>query len=239
LGNADVRILGNNTNLDILDNNLNSGLGHAIRMSDLALVPLGPSSGVEIHENNIEVFALTGLTVDPSGHTGTVDATCNWWNSSTGPTNPSNPGGSGEEVVGDADFTPWLVARAPGGACSGTGAPTPGKVTGGGQVQGDPAFSPLGDLISLPALVPSLTGGGSQATFGFTVKCCPPTGNLEYNDHGEGVRIKALSITGAVHQQSCDLLPGCAWEHARQVHRYRFGHPVGSDDHGAVQSGCR
>jgi hypothetical protein len=69
-------------------------------------------------------------------------------------------------------------------------------VTGGGQVDGDPLFSPLGNLISLPALVPSLTGPQSQASFGFSVKCCAPTGNLEYNDHGADVRIKSQSITG-------------------------------------------
>src|SRR4029077_12729435 len=84
-------------------------------------------------------------------------------------------------------------APAQGGPCVGP-VPTPGKVTGGGQVEGDPLFSPLGELISLRALVPSLAGPESQATFGFSVKCCAPTGNLEYNDHGADVRIKAQSI---------------------------------------------
>src|SRR6185503_10064084 len=102
--------------------------------------------------------ALTGLTVDavPSGHVGTVNAECNWWNSATGPMNLTNPGGTGEEVVGDADFTPWLTSPAPSGACVGGVPSTPGKVTGGGQIQGDPVFSPIGDLVSVPALVPSV-----------------------------------------------------------------------------------
>jgi hypothetical protein len=69
------------------------------------------------------------------------------------------------------------------------------KVTGGGQIDGDPLFSPTGDLISLPALIPSASGGTSNATFGFTVKCCAPSGNLQYGDHGQNVRIKAQSIT--------------------------------------------
>lgn len=73
---------------------------------------------------------------------------------------------------------------------------TPGKVTGGGQIEGEPVFSPLGELISLPALVPSLASPNSQATFGFSVKCCEPSGNLEYNDHTMDVRIKAQSIDG-------------------------------------------
>ena len=76
---------------------------------------------------------------------------------------------------------------------------TPGKVTGGGQILGsDPVFSSLGDLISLPAVVVSVAGPNSRATFGFSVQCCPEKGNLEYNDHDAGVRIKVVSIDGLV-----------------------------------------
>ena len=196
VGSADVRIFDNNSGLLFINNNLRGGAGHAIRFS--AIIGVGfPSSNVDFHENNIEVYVLTGLTVDPFSHIGTVDAECNWWNSPSGPTDPiGNPGGTGEEVIGDADYTPWLTAPAPVGACIG-GASTPGKVTGGGQIPGeDPIFSPLGDLISLPALLPSLSSPSGNATFGFVVKCCRATGNLEYNDHEANVRIKAQSIDG-------------------------------------------
>jgi hypothetical protein len=75
---------------------------------------------------------------------------------------------------------------------------TPGKVTGGGQIGEDsePVFSPLGDLLSIPALMASPAGPGANCTFGFNAKCCDPSGNLEYDDHGMGVRIKAQSIDG-------------------------------------------
>ncbi len=223
VGSADIRIFDNNTNLSILNNNLVNGVGHAIRLSFLGLVG-SASSGVVINENNIGVvgsasFALTGLTVDaaPAGHVGTVNAECNWWGSSTGPTDLiGNPGGTGEEVVGDADYTPWLIAPAPGGACLGGVPSTPGKVTGGGQIMGDPVFSSLGVLLSAPAVVPSLADPKSQATFGFTVKCCAPTGNLEYNDHQANVRIKAQSITGLFISSpgtSCPSTPGS--QHAK------------------------
>ena len=122
----------------------------------------------------------------------------------------NNPGGTGEEVVGTADFTPWLIERAP-GACLGGAPSTPGKVTGGGQIEGDPIFTPLGDLMSVPALIPSLSDPKAQATFGFVVKCCDPTGNLEYNDHQAGVRIKAESISGLFISSpgtSCPATPG-------------------------------
>ena len=198
---ADVRIFDGNSGLTFTNNDLSDGVGHAARLSVLFATP---SSDVEFHFNNIERYGLTGLTVDAGSHTGTVNAECNWWNSASGPTNSGNPGGTGEEVVGDADFTPWLIARAPGGACIGGVPSTPGKVTGGGQIQGDPVFSPLGELVSLPAIVPSATGGSTNATFGFTVRCCPATGNLVYQDHGMNVRIKATSISGlSISDGSC------------------------------------
>jgi len=124
---------------------------------------------------------------------------------------PNNPSGTGEEVVGDADFTPWLLAPAPSGPCFGGIPSTAGKVTGGGQIGSDPVFSPLGDLLSLPALIPSLAAPTSQATFGFVAKCCGPSGNLEYNDHEAEVRIKAQSVDGLFISSpgsSCPSTPG-------------------------------
>jgi hypothetical protein len=215
VGSAAFRLFDNNSNLSFFNNDLKSGVGHGIRLSFLGLVG-GPSSGVVINENNIGTvgsasFALDGLLVDPTGYVGTVNAECNWWGSSTGPTNASNPGGTGEEVVGNADFTPWLTAPFPVGACIG-GASTPGKVTGGGQIPGDdPVFSPFGDLLSLPALVPSLSSPASNATFGFVVKCCAANGNLEYNDHEADVQIKAESFDGLSISSpgtSCPTTPG-------------------------------
>ena len=90
-----------------------------------------------------------------------------------------------------APATNWLIAPAPDGPCIGGVPPTPGKVTGEGQIEGDPVFSSLGDLLSVPALIPNLTDLKAQATFGFVVQCCTATGNLEYNDHRADVRIKA------------------------------------------------
>jgi hypothetical protein len=214
VGSAAIRLFDNNSNLDITFNNLINGAGHAIRLSFLGLVG-GASSNVMINDNNIGTvgsasFVLDGLLVDPGSHVGTVDAQCNWWGSPTGPINMSNPGGTGEEVVGDADFTPWLTAPLPVGACIG-GASTPGKATGGGQIDSDPIFSPLGDLISLPALIPSVADPKAQATFGFVAKCCAVTGNLEYNDHQADVRIKAQSVDNLQISSpgtSCPTTPG-------------------------------
>jgi hypothetical protein len=72
-------------------------------------------------------------------------------------------------------------------------------------------FSSLGTLLSPPALTASAAGPNSQATFGFTVRCCAPAGNLEYNDHSMDVRIKAQSISGLFISSpgsSCPATPG-------------------------------
>jgi len=209
VGSADVRLFDNNSELLFTNNDLSQGVGHAIRFSVLLAAP---SSDVEFHQNNIEVYGLTGLTVDTGSHVGTVNAECNWWNSPSGPFNaPNNPTGTGEAVVGDADFTPWLIARAPSGPCVGGIPSTPGKATGGGQIGSDPVFSPLGDLVSVPALIPSLADPSSQATFGFVARCCGPAGNLEYNDHRADVRIKAQTVDGlfiSTPGTSCASIPG-------------------------------
>jgi Protein of unknown function (DUF1565) len=218
---AAIHIFQSTTDLSIKHNDFTSGDGDAIRLSfddacygcsDLT----GLSSNVVINENNIGTvgsasFLRDGLRVDQNGHRGTVNAECNWWGSETGPTNTNNAGGTGEEVEGDADFTPWLLAPWPEGACFGGLPPTPGKVTGGGQITGDPVFSSTGDLLSVPAIVPSLAGPQSQATFGFVVTCCPAKGNLEYDDHPMDVRIKAQSISRLFISSpgtSCPATPG-------------------------------
>jgi len=244
---AAIRLFDNNTNLTIKFDNATNGVAHGVRISFLGLVG-GPSAGVVINENNIGIvgsanFALDGLRVETGGHQGTVDAECNWWGSSTGPINASNPTGTGEEVTGNADFTPWLTAPFPIGACLGGAPSTPGKVTGGGQIPGeDPFFSPLGDLISLPALVPSLSSSNSKATFGLVAKCCPESGNLEYNDHDADVRIKAVSVEHLSITSpgtSCPATPGS--KHAtftgeadviRSTGTSREGYTVDVDDCG-------
>jgi len=76
----------------------------------------------------------------------------------------------GEEVVGDADYKPWLTAPAPGGPCIG-GVPS-GKVTGGGQVQ------------------VNITGG--KGTFGFNAKNeagVGGSGHLNYLNHVTGAHL--------------------------------------------------
>jgi hypothetical protein len=153
-----------------------------------------------VNQNNFNVSpAAFGIAVHPALiGAGEVDGTCNWWGDPNGPGPPAGPSLAGAKVTAGVDFTPWLSAPSPNGACIGGQPSTPGKVTGGGQMDGDPVFAVDGVLLSLPALVPSLANPNSRASFGFVVKqevdAQFPTGNLEYNDHDAGVRIKATSF---------------------------------------------
>jgi hypothetical protein len=170
-------------------------------------------STANVNQNNFDVtIAAFGIAVHPAiVGTGDVDGTCNWWGDPNGP-GPVGPG-LGAKVSPRVIYTPWLTAPTSVGACIG-GASTPGKVTGGGQIESDPVFSAFGDLLSLPALVPSLAGPTSQATFGFVVTCCAPSGNLEYNDHAADTRIKAESINGLFISSAGTSCPAPGGRHA-------------------------
>ena len=111
---AAIRIFDGNSDLTITFNDLATGAGRGIRLRHHTAVAC-PELERRDQQEQHHAFANEGLLVDPGSHDGTVDAECNWWGSPSGPTNPSNPGGTGEEVVGDADFSPWLVAPAPKG----------------------------------------------------------------------------------------------------------------------------
>ena len=42
-----------------------------------------------------------------------LDATCNWWGHPSGPTHTTNPGGTGDAVSNNVNYTPWLTASSP------------------------------------------------------------------------------------------------------------------------------
>jgi len=111
---ADIRIFGAVSGLSITCNNLASGAGRAIRINDSC--PGCPNSSITINFNNISGYPVAGLEVDAGGYTGgpmSLNATNNWWGSSTGPTVASNPGGTGEIIIdpdGVVKYSPFLNA---------------------------------------------------------------------------------------------------------------------------------
>jgi hypothetical protein len=166
------------------------------------------SGHVNLNNFNVNITDY-GIAVDPFiAGTGSVDGKCNWWGAPNGPGPVGS--GAGAKVTLRVVYSPWLILPAPGGPCVGGLASTPGKVTGGGQIPGtEPIFDGGGGgaLLSLPALVMSASNPNEKATFGFVARCCPESGNLEYNDHEADVRIKALSITGLFISSPGTLCP--------------------------------
>ena len=59
----------------------------------------GPNSSITFNQNSISGYSI-GLEEDAGGYMGgSLDATKNWWGSSTGPTIASNPGGTGALII--------------------------------------------------------------------------------------------------------------------------------------------
>src|SRR6185436_7096464 len=79
----------------------------------------------QVNNNNLDVSVFAfGIAVHPALTVGSVNGTCNWWGSPTGPTVGSNPGGTGSQVSPNVTYKPWLISPAPGGACIGGNVPT-------------------------------------------------------------------------------------------------------------------
>lgn len=80
----------------------------------------------QVHNNNFNLTAASyGIAVHPAiVGAGSVDGSCNWWGSASGPTATSNPAGTGAQVSPRVSYQPWLIAPAPGGSCIGGNVPT-------------------------------------------------------------------------------------------------------------------
>ena len=66
------------------------------------------TSSVTAHYNNIHDNAMGIGSTAPA-----VDATYNWWNSETGPTDAGNPGGTGDPVTGNVNYASYLTSPVP------------------------------------------------------------------------------------------------------------------------------
>ena len=110
----------------MISNNDITGLLTASPDAAGVLFESNPSFGtVQVHNNNFNLPSTQfGIAVNPALIGGSVDGICNWWNSPTGPTAVSNPGGTGAMVSAGVTYNPWLIAPAPGGSCFGGNVPT-------------------------------------------------------------------------------------------------------------------
>jgi hypothetical protein len=75
--------------------------------------------GAEATQLGSYLLSATGLspnwfegntTAGVSNSGSTIPAQNNYWGSSTGPTNPNNPGGQGDKITGSLTFTPFLTS---------------------------------------------------------------------------------------------------------------------------------
>jgi hypothetical protein len=167
--------------IDITNNEISNGF-EGVNTWD-ASAPWDVTDGIHINFNNIT--DNTGFGVR-NGQMGVLDAECNWWGAADGP-GPVGPG-SGDNVSTNVDFTPWLIAPAPGGPCFG-GLPS-GRVNGGGQ-------------INVP---------GGRASFGFNARSenGAASGHLTYRNHATGADLNCtvtavgiLSPTMAEFEGTC------------------------------------
>jgi len=64
-------------------------------------------SGDDIQINYNSIFSNNNAAFNNTG-TGSVDCENNFFGNNTGPTHAGNPGGTGNDVIGDLDYDPWI-----------------------------------------------------------------------------------------------------------------------------------
>ena len=112
-GSANLRVFEGVSGLSVTENKL-TGVATATTFRGMRISNIGTgapdATGVTFDCNSIEDHTGAGLEVDAGGYAGSLDAENNWWDSATGPTIASNPGGTGEEIIDPethVDFTPF------------------------------------------------------------------------------------------------------------------------------------
>jgi hypothetical protein len=105
------------------------GVGFSI---DVAGTTPADASQVTLNYNHFSNGPVAVVNKDPAH---TLDATCNWYSDTSGPTEATNnPGGTGMVIGGEIDFAPWLVYDNEGSADPGWQTPASFSVTGPGDV---------------------------------------------------------------------------------------------------------
>jgi hypothetical protein len=108
--NGAVRLFGGDHNIAINNNILKNGI-RGIKVDDPFAV--GANTGVTAHTNCIVGNTVAGLELTAGGHSGTLNATSNWWGSATGPMIASNPSGTGDKIIdpdGAVIYSPFLAS---------------------------------------------------------------------------------------------------------------------------------
>ncbi|MDQ3012911.1 MAG: HYR domain-containing protein, partial [Acidobacteriota bacterium] len=159
--------------LQITENFIDNGTTRGIRIGDFG--GGGTNSNIVLSCDHIQGNPTAGLEIDAAAgsYTGTLSAQMVWWGSPTGPTHPSNPGGTGQVIVdpgNQVSFTPFLTSgtdgdpATPGFQCINCMVTCPTNIT----KSNDP--NQCGAVVTYAAPTPSGICG--------TITCSPASGSF-------------------------------------------------------------
>ncbi|QYR22778.1 right-handed parallel beta-helix repeat-containing protein [Paenibacillus sp. sptzw28] len=122
---SSIFIAGGNNLIEIEGNHLQNSVSNGIYVNTIFLAV--SNTNIRAKNNTIQGNDSAGLRVDAGAYDDTppnrrLDATNNFWGSKTGPTNPANPGGTGDAVIDDnvpsvVEFIPFLTTNLIGPTC--------------------------------------------------------------------------------------------------------------------------
>jgi hypothetical protein len=111
-GSADIRLGGNDTDIDINHNILHLGKYGVQSVNDG--FAFGLNFDVHVNRNSLTNHTVAGVD-NTNGQTAVLDAECNWWGAAEG---PGTPPPAGQDAAGaNIDFNPWLITSDLDGPC--------------------------------------------------------------------------------------------------------------------------
>ncbi len=103
-----IAITGYNVGVSVENGGAATITASTISNANTAILAGSGSNDTATLAANNDSFAGDPVGIQNNQTTGLLTAMSDWWGTSTGPTNASNPEGTGAKVVGSVNFSPWL-----------------------------------------------------------------------------------------------------------------------------------